>query len=107
MQNESEMLKELQGDSNDQHGEVANEVDDEDEMSWTDMSFSQPLIPQLSEVVRVGVIARVPEDETSVAPEASNNDNEASNDDNEARNNDVIASAEDGEGSDVVETSEK
>ena len=62
--NESEDPNELLEDSNRKPSEVLDEDDDDEEMSWIDMSFSQPLVPQLSEVVRVGVIARVPEDYT-------------------------------------------
>jgi hypothetical protein len=93
-QSESEISKELHGDSNGQQRQACSFIeDDDDEMSWVDMSFSQPLVPQFSEVVRVGVIARVPEDETtSVVTEANSND---------------VASAEDGERSDIVDDVEK
>ena len=93
-QSESEISNELHGDSNGQQRQACSFIeDDDDEMSWVDMSFSQPLVPQLSEVVRVGVIARVPEDETtSVVTEANSND---------------VASAEDGERSDIVGDVEK
>ena len=66
LQSEIEVSNEMQGDSNSQQSEVLDEDEEDKEMSWIDMSFSQPLVPQLSEVVRVGVIARVPEDYTPV-----------------------------------------
>ena len=57
----------------DQHSKVADEI--EDDMSLNDMVLCQPLVPQVSEAVRVGVIALVPEDnDTSFVTEESNNE---------------------------------
>ena len=66
---DGKVSKELQKNGN---ADKSEEDDEEAETPWTDMSFSQPLVAQLSEVVRVGVIARAPEKE--VTTEASKND---------------------------------
>ena len=84
---ESEVSNQSQGSSN---AEQSEEDDDEAEMPWTDMSFSQPLVAQLSEVVRVGVIARVPENEA--AAETSNNEVDDSGKDGD-KNNDEQSDA--------------
>ena len=67
------VANEIQG----QHSRVADEVEDndEDDVSLNDMVLCQPLVPQVSEAVRVGVIALVPEDnDTCVVTEENNNE---------------------------------
>ena len=76
LQNNFIVPNELQGNSNSQQSEVP-----EDEELF-DILFSQPLVPQLSEVVRVGVVARVPEDDKPVVNNhVSNIENEGSDTD--------------------------
>ena len=62
MQNNFIVPNELQENSNSQQSEVPENEDEE----LFDILFSQPLVPQLSEVVRVGAVARVPKDDKPV-----------------------------------------
>ena len=73
----SESVIDVANEIQDQHSELADEIEDndEDDMSLNDMVLCQPLVPQVSEAVRVGVIALVPEDnDTSFVTEESNNE---------------------------------
>ena len=90
LQRESEVLNETRVDLNVQQNKVADKIEgnEEDDVSLNDMVLCQPLVPQVSEAVRVGVIALVPEDKyTSVVTEESNNEvvskeNQEESDDN-------------------------